>query len=341
MNVTMRMYKKLPTGVYYVEFGRGRARSLKTKDLSEARKLFAEIRRQYLAGKLSEIRGESTVTLGEFVAEYKKWAASAREVKTFRADMLALSKLVEVAGASTRLDKLTLKHADLMVAACRSRGNRPGTINAYVRHLRSAARKMVEWDYLPSSPFRALREVPREQKAPSYIQAGDVAAFLASVADLDERRILAAYLYSGRRRSELLRLRWRDVALDRDEYFVGRSKAHLSRWYPMHPLFRAVLEAIGPGDPDGRIFDRWSHPDSITHLAKAALKAAGHSEMTLHKLRHTFAVLLVDQGVDLNTIGALLGHTDKRATEIYAHVSDNRQREALRLVNAGPVDLGD
>jgi hypothetical protein len=29
MNVTMRMYKKLPTGVYYVEFGRGRARSLR------------------------------------------------------------------------------------------------------------------------------------------------------------------------------------------------------------------------------------------------------------------------------------------------------------------------
>lgn len=46
-------------------------------------------------------------------------------------------------------------------------------------------------------------------------------------------------------------------------------------------------------------------------------------------------------GVDLGTIGALLGHTDKRATEIYAHVTDTRQRDALRMVNAGPVYLGD
>lgn len=335
----MRLYQKKPSGVYYVEFERGRARSLNTKSKEEAKRLFAEVRRQYLAGKLSEIRGECLVTLGEFVAEYRKWAASARERKTFLADMLALKQLAAVAGESTRLDRLTLKHSDMIISACRKRGCRPGTINAYLRHLRSVASKMVEWKYVQASPFRGVREVQREQKAPSYILSGEVSSFLASVPDIDERRILAAYIYSGRRRSELLALKWRDVAMDREEYYISKSKAHLSRWYPMHPLFRAILEAIGPGDQDARIFSRWSHPDSITHLAQAAMKRAGLPGLSLHKLRHTFAVLLVDQGVDLNTIGALLGHSDKRATEIYAHVSDNRQREALRLVSAGPVDL--
>lgn len=339
MNLNMRLYKKMPTGVYYVEFERGRARSLKTKDKEEAKKLFLEVRRQYLAGRLAEIRGESTVTLGEFVEEYRKWAREAREPKTYAADMLALAQVLTIAGASTRLDKLTLKHADMMVASCKKRGNRPGTINAYIRHLRSASKKMVEWGYLPSAPFRAVREVPREQKSPSYILGKDVTGFLAGIGDHDERRILAAYVYSGRRRGELLRLRWKDVALERDEYYVARSKAHLSRWYPMHPIFRAVLEAIGLGDPEARIFSRWSHPDSITHLAKKALLGAGYPEMTLHKLRHTFATLLIDQGVDLVTIGALLGHTDKRATEIYTHVSDTRQRAAIRMVASGPVDL--
>lgn len=63
--------------------------------------------------------------------------------------------------------------------------------------------------------------------------------------------------------------------------------------------------------------------------------------MNLHKMRHTFATLLQEQGVDLGTIGALLGHADKRSTEIYTHVTDARQREAIRKVVAGPVDLGD
>ena len=166
-----------------------------------------------------------------------------------------------------------------------------------------------------------------------------VTAFLASIADMDERRILTAYIYSGRRRAELCRLRWDDVDFEREQYFVGKSKAHPSKWYPMHPLFLAVLESMP--SREGRVFSRWEHPDSITHLAKRALRGAGYPEMNLHKMRHTFATLLQDQGVDLGTIGALLGHTDKRATEIYAHVTDTRQRDALRMVNAGPVYLGD
>ncbi len=162
--------------------------------------------------------------------------------------------------------------------------------------------------------------------------------FLASTEDVDARRILTAYIYSGRRRAELVRLEWPDVDFEEDSYFVRKSKAHLSAWFPMHPMFRAVLESI-PGDRSGRVFDRWRHPDTITHVAKDALRGAGYPEMTLHKMRHTFAVLLVDEGIDLNTVGSLLGHTDKRATELYAHVSDNRQRSAIRSIKAGPVDL--
>lgn len=164
-------------------------------------------------------------------------------------------------------------------------------------------------------------------------------SFLASIRDLDERRRLTAHIYSGRRRPELLRLDWEGVALDREECFIGRSKSHLARWYSIHPMFKAVLESIACNKTSGRIFFRWSHPDTITHIAKKALRNAGYPEMSLHKMRHTFATLLVEAGVDLNTIGALLGHTNKRATEIYAQVTDTRQRVAIRMIKAGPVDL--
>lgn len=336
MKLTMRLTQR-KSGIWYVEFERDKYRSLKTKDEGEAKKLYAAVRAEYLAGRLAEIKGECRTTLGEFVEEYETWAADAREHKTYKADMLAVAKIKDIAGASIKLDKLTLRHADLMIAACRKRGNKAGTINAYVRHLRTVFNKCVEWGYLPASPFRNLKEVPKDQKAPQYIEARSVTTFLASVGDMDERRILTAYIYSGRRRAELCRLTWGDVDFEKEVYFVGKSKAHLSKWYPMHPLFKAVLESIP--SREGRVFSRWEHPDSITHLAKRALRGAGYPDMNLHKMRHTFATLLQEQGVDLGTIGALLGHTDKRATEIYTHVSDTRQRSAIRMVNAGPVDL--
>lgn len=338
MNLNMRLYKRT-NGQWYVEFERGKSRSLKTTDNAEAKRLYTAVRAEYLAGRLAEIKGECRTTLGEFVEEYDTWASDAREHKTYKADMLAVSKIKDIAGASIKLDKLTLRHADLMIAACRKRGNKAGTINAYIRHLRTVFNKVAEWGYLPSSPFRNLKEVPADKKAPQYIEARSVTTFLASIGDMDERRILTAYIYSGRRRAELCRLTWADVDFEKEVYFVGKSKAHLRKWYPMHPLFKAVLESIPPRE--GRVFSRWKHPDSITHLAKRALRGAGYPDMNLHKMRHTFATLLQEQGVDLGTIGALLGHTDKRATEIYTHVTDTRQREAIRKVMAGPVDLGD
>lgn len=338
MKLTMRLTQR-ENGVWYVEFERKKFRSLKTKDEKEAKVLYAAVRAEYLAGRLAEIKGECRTTLGEFVAEYEAWAVDAREHKTYKADMLAIAQIVDVAGASIKLDKLTLRHADLMIAACRKRGNKAGTVNAYIRHLRTVCNKLAEWGYLPASPFRNLKEVPSDQKAPQYIESRSVASFLGSIADVDERRILTAYIYSGRRRAELCRLEWRHVDFEKETYFVEKSKARLSKWYPMHPLFKAVLESIT--SREGRVFSRWEHPDSITHLAKRALRRAGHADMNLHKMRHTFATLLQDQGVDLGTIGALLGHTDKRATEIYTHVTDIRQREAIRKVMAGPVDLGD
>ena len=43
--------------------------------------------------------------------------------------------------------------------------------------------------------------------------------------------------------------------------------------------------------------------------------------------------------MDLDTIGSLLGHSDRSATEIYAHITDNRQRAALSAIPCGKVVL--
>lgn len=62
--------------------------------------------------------------------------------------------------------------------------------------------------------------------------------------------------------------------------------------------------------------------------------------MRLHDLRHTFASLQVMQGRDLRTVQELLGHTEFKTTEIYAHVADDHLAEAVEI-NLGPVNLSD
>lgn len=322
---------------WYCEVNRKRV-SLKTKDKTEAMARFREIRKRYyehLAGAPLVIE----MTFGDFADEYEHWAEDAVESrKTLSANLLALHKLLAVVPRSLPLSALSKKHLDLLVA--KNKGCKPVSINNYIRHASAVMNKAVDWNYLKTNPFHGYKKLKERKELPLFIPSEEIAVFLERITDIDERRLLTAYIFSGRRRSELWGLRWENINFEKEMYYISAStsKSNLSRWYPLHPTFKAVLVALGI-KKKGRIFDKWQHPDSITHIAKAALVAGGYPELSLHKLRHTFATLLKDHGVDLDTIGALLGHTDRQATEIYAHITVRRQRSALSVIPCQNIPL--
>lgn len=327
----------LRDGVWYCEVNRKRV-SLKTKDATEARKVFASMRREYLAGRLASIAGECTVTLGEFAADYEKWAEAEQPRNTFRANRLALRKIRQLAGDSCRLDRVGMKHLDDMAAACAKDKLSPASTNNYIRHLRTVFQKAVAWGHITANPFRGAKQRPQEDRPPTYLAQADAGRVLASVEDLDLRRLMAAYLATGRRRKELLALTWQDIDWQASRYFVARAKRNLSRWYPLGDAFLAVLKAIGKQDA-GRIFSRWENADTVSHYVKDALRGCGYGHMRLHDLRHSFAVSFLEAGGDLRTLQDLLGHTEYRTTEIYAHLSDDHLAREVNRVRLGPVDL--
>ncbi|GAB7023787.1 tyrosine-type recombinase/integrase [Salidesulfovibrio brasiliensis] len=313
--------------VWYYEVNRKRM-SLRTSKKSEAKLLFAEIKRQYLAGRLEELKEEeSTVSLGEFEDEYLEWAESTQEPKTFKANRLALRKLLEVEKRSVFLEKLGFKSLDTLVAKCKGKKLKTTTINVYIRHVRAVFNKAVDWGYVNENPFKGYKELRTAKRPPAFLSAQECTNLIKSIEDMDLRRFVIALLYTGRRRGELFALEWADIDFERDCYLVRKSKTHLAKRYPMHPEFRAILESFD--DRQGRVFKCFGHPDTLTGLVKQALVDAGHPDMRLHDLRHSFASNLAEAGESLQAIGELLGHTDKRTTEIYAHLSDHHLRASL------------
>ena len=71
------------------------------------------------------------------------------------------------------------------------------------------------------------------------------------------------------------------------------------------------------------------HPDSVAKLRQKILKDAGLEPIRLQDLRHTFATLALQNGVDVKTVSSLLGHYDADfTTSTYAHAPERMQEEA-------------
>ena len=69
------------------------------------------------------------------------------------------------------------------------------------------------------------------------------------------------------------------------------------------------------------------YPDSVTAIHNKILKSAGLPHIRLHDLRHTFATLALQNGVDVKTVSSILGHYDAGFT-LHTHVTTKMQEEA-------------
>ena len=74
-------------------------------------------------------------------------------------------------------------------------------------------------------------------------------------------------------------------------------------------------------------------PDSVNNMLKRVLARAGIPEVRFHDLRHTFATIALQNGVDIKTVSGMLGHFSAGFTlDTYAHVTTSAQKEAAETM---------
>ncbi len=77
------------------------------------------------------------------------------------------------------------------------------------------------------------------------------------------------------------------------------------------------------------------YPDSVVNLHKKILKDAGLPHIRFHDLRHTFATLALQNGVDVKTVSSMLGHYDAGFTlRTYTHATRQKQDEAAQTMGS-------
>jgi integrase/recombinase XerD len=190
--------------------------------------------------------------------------------------------------------------------------------------------------------------LPRyEKKLPVILSKAEVKALLEAPQNLKHRAMLATMYGAGLRVSELTSLKVSDLDRGRRVIWVRGGKGHKDRQVMLAEPLRDVLAAYWrwkrPTDWlfPGRNPDRPIATNSVFRACeKAARKAGIVKPVHPHSLRHAFATHLLDEGVNLLVIQALLGHAHLKTTARYLHLSDSAVRSTKSpLETLGSLDL--
>jgi integrase/recombinase XerC len=238
---------------------------------------------------------------------------------------------------------------DFLIESQRRVGRR--TVHNHVSGLRAFFRYWMRQGKLKTSPATGLVLPKLEKKLPKFMTEAQVDELLAMPARLLDNesvdhftavrdRLAMELLYgAGLRVGELCALTYGQIDLDEG---VARviGKGQKVRMCPLGKVATAVLKkfrdefAINKG-PNDTVLVNSRHaaisPRQIQLMLKKYLALADlPSDLTPHKLRHTFATHLLNSGADLRLVQDLLGHASLATTQIYTHVSVARLKEVHR-----------
>jgi integrase len=187
------------------------------------------------------------------------------------------------------------------------------TINRRLAVLRRVANLAYRrWGWLSEPLGQKIELLPENPAREVFLTRSEVARLLRACGSRQIRKAVLVAAFTGLRRGELARLR--PINVQGDLIYVGNTKNGRSRVVPVVHHIGFALRKLPFG----------VHADTLTHAVQRA--APG---FRFHDLRHTAASFLIQQGVDLYRVGAILGHADTRTTRRYAHLAVDDLRTAI------------
>lgn len=140
-------------------------------------------------------------------------------------------------------------------------------------------------------------------------------------------------LLTGLRHCDVKKLRWGELQKIGDKYRLNFTQQK-TKGVEYMPISEQAYKLCGePKQPEQLVFADLPDITKISPSLKKWIKAAGiHRNITFHCFRHTFATLQLTNGTDIYTVSKMLGHTDIKTTQIYAHIVDQKKEAAANAI---------
>lgn len=313
-------------------------------NLTIARETESAIKGDMVRGEydITHHKVQKTVTLGDVWKKYLPWAETNKK-KSWMTDDFFYRKHLQPRFGTKSLGEITAFDIERMKTEMKQsttpQGNK-GYADATVRHvlvlLGHLYKKAIEWKiYNGENPVQAVRKPKVNNKITEFLTDDEMQRLLKTL-DQWPCKLSADFvriaLFTGIRKGEIMKLTWDAIDLERKTLMLKDPKGGEDEVIPLSDSAVAVFSNIEqtsnyvlPG-PEGQMKKTFRDP---WYKIRKAAELPEHYR--LHGLRHNFASHLVSNGVDLYTVSKLLTHKDVRTSERYAHLSDQRLRQAAQI----------
>ena len=208
--------------------------------------------------------------------------------------------------------------------------------------------KAEDEELILKNPVKGVKLPKLQKKEMQTLKLNELSAFLNETIASDCYEFYFLEITTGLRLGEILALEWEDLdeknKTIRVNKQVRRSKNGLEvstpktqasiRTISISDECLRLLKGLRSRQPVGTklmfpspVSGTYYDPKTITHRLHRIQKRAGVPQIRFHDLRHSFATLSIEQGMDIKTISHMLGHTDAGFTmNTYMHVTDAMQQ---------------
>jgi integrase/recombinase XerC len=209
----------------------------------------------------------------------------------------------------------------------------------------------IEYGHRTDDPTAGVLRPLKRRPRPKPLYPEEIRELLDSIRkpdDLPEKRAwhwernqraIYLMLYTGLRLSEAANLKWSDVRLTSGviEVQPEGAKGGKGRTVAIHPRLQAILEAVPKSERQGAVVGR-KDGRCLTDKGLAKVfnfwiqKELSLTSVHAHRLRHSFACLMLWNGADIKTIQDLLGHAQLGTTEWYLEAKAEQKQLAVASI---------
>lgn len=328
-----RVYQREKGGNWYVDYtyqGR-RFREMIGTSKKMAESVLAKRISEAVEGRHLDMAKDVRIQFDDFCELYRKNHIESNQ-RTGNSHRNGLKKLKFFFGKKIFSDIKTMdieryKQARLLEKVA------PSTINRDLALLRSMCNRSVEWGYCQKSLMKGVRLYRENNQRLRYLEKEEIDRLLRNSSYILRFIILIA-VHTGMRKGEILGLKWDDVNESQNFITLRHTKNGETRYIPMNEVIQDALRER-PRHPNSAyvICNKEGKSFNFRKTFETAVKNAGLSDFRFHDLRHTFASQMRMSGVDLHTIGELMGHKSLQMTKRYAHLSPEAKTRAVEVLS--------